>query len=109
MTTGERPNDGLSHFVLNYFLVEQRFKLVTFGLSSIQTESHWAGLHAYKQKVGFEAQPVHRAFVIHPLLRPFANRLALRSINFMTRVIPGNRLLKKGGGILASMLGKNES
>lgn len=72
-----RPNDALMFSVLTHYLVERSCRVVSYGVSSIQAESNEAGLHTFKTKVGFEAKPVYRAFVLHPLLRPFANRLTL--------------------------------
>ena len=102
-----RPNDALLFSALHDYLVEQGRRIVSFGSSSIQTESNRAGLHAFKTKVGFEAQPVHRAFVLHPLMRPFANRLTLRGVNTALHLIPGNLRLKRTGGVLGYILGEN--
>jgi hypothetical protein len=104
-----RPNDALLFSALHYYLVEKKYRLVNFGSSSIQSESNRAGLHAFKTKVGFEAQPVHRAFVLHPFLRPFANRLTLLGINTVLRFRPGDLRLKRAGGILGYILGENHS
>lgn len=100
-----RPNDTLMYSALTHYLVERKYRLVSYGLSSIQAESNAAGLHRFKIKVGFEARPVHRAFVPHPLLRPFANRLTLWGVNTALRFRPGDRRLKKAGGVIASILG----
>jgi hypothetical protein len=99
------PNDGLASFLLRYFLAERDFTTVTYGLSSIQELNQSGGLHAYKKKVGFEADPVHRAFVLHPLLRPFANQLALKGANIIKQVFPRNRLVKKASGMLSLLIG----
>lgn len=100
-----RPNDTLMYTVLSHYLVKRRFRLVSYGLSSIQAETYAAGLHRFKTKIGFEARPVHRAFVPHPLLRPFANKTVLRGLNAALRLKPGDRRLKKAGGALAYILG----
>lgn len=100
-----RPNDTLMYTVLSHYLVERGFRIVSYGLSSIQAESNAAGLHRFKTKVGFEARPVHRAFVSHPLLYPFVNQLTLWGVNAVLRFKPGDRRLKKAGGMLACMLG----
>jgi hypothetical protein len=84
-----RPNDTLIYTALYRYLVV----------------SNTAGLHRFKTKVGFEARPVHRAFVVHPPLRPLANRFALWGLNTVLRFRPTDRRLKKAGGVLASMLG----
>jgi len=98
------PNDGLAHFVLNHFLVTRGFKTVSYGLSSIQDAHRVEGLHNYKKKVGFDAEPVHRAFVLHPLLRPFANPLILRGATTVTKMLPQNRMIKKASGVLVTLL-----
>lgn len=101
-----RPNDALLYSALFRYLVEGGCRLVCYGLSSIQAESNAAGLHAFKTKVGFKAQPVYRAFVLHPLLRPFAHPLTRWSLNALLRFKLGERHLKKSEGILAYLLGE---
>jgi hypothetical protein len=100
-----RPNDTLMYTALSHYLVERKCRLVSYGLSSIQAESNAMGLHRFKTKVGFEARPVHRAFVAHPLLRPLVNRATLWTVNAALRLRPADRRLKKAGGVLACMLG----
>ncbi len=100
-----RPNDTLMYSTLFHHLVERNCRVVSYGLSSIQAESNAAGLHRFKLKVGFEARPVYRAFVPHPLLRPFVNRLTLWGINQVLQLKPQDRRFKKAGGAVASMLG----
>jgi hypothetical protein len=99
------PNDALLYSALSYYLVEKKCRIVTIGSSSIQSESNRDGLHAFKTKVGFEARPVHRAFVLHPFLRPLVNRLTLFGVNTALRLRPGDLRLKRLGGTLACMLG----
>ena len=98
-----RPNQILFYSAFSHYLVEQKCRLVCGGLSSIQAEQ--TGLHIFKTKVGYKARPVHRAFVFHPLLRPFVNHLALWSLRTALRIWPGNLSLKRAGGMLAYMLG----
>jgi len=99
-----RPNDALIFCALSQYLTERNFRTVSYGLSSVQADSNIIGLHAFKTKLGFEARPVHRAFIFHPLLRPFANRLTLWSVNAALRIMPRDRHLKKVGGVLAFIL-----
>jgi hypothetical protein len=98
------PNNGLVHYLLNEFLVNRKFRVVSYGLSSIQESSNATGLHQFKVKVGFEAIPVRRVFVPHPLLRPFVNQLSLAVGHRAARYFPGNRALKKGCGVLARLV-----
>jgi hypothetical protein len=100
-----RPSDTLVYSALSHYLVERKCRLVTYTMSSIEADSNAEGLHRYKKKVGFEARPVHRAFVPHPLLRPLANRLTLWGVNTALRFMPADLRLKKASGVLASMLG----
>lgn len=96
-----RPNDTLICSIIKKYLADENRRVVTYGVSSIQGESNVAGLHAFKTKVGFEAKPVHRAFILHPLLRPFANRVTVFALNQALRLKPRNRTLKKARGMLS--------
>lgn len=101
------PNNGLIHFTLDYLLTQHKYHIVNYGLSSIQEVSKADGLHRFKNRVGFEACPIHRAFVFHPLLRPLANPVTLWAMRACVRVWPDSRVLRKTAGLLATYLGKN--
>jgi hypothetical protein len=98
------PNNGLVHHLLTEFLVERKIRVVSYGLSSIQESSKADGLHHFKVKVGFEAIPVRRIFLPHPLLRPFVSRLSLAIGHRAMHLFPGNRVLRKGCGVLARLI-----
>jgi hypothetical protein len=104
-----RPNDALMYTTLATYLSEHRCRIVSYGLSSIQAVSNAAGLHRFKLKLGFQAIRVHRAFILHPILRVVTNDLTLTAahwtVNGVLRLRPRNRRLKKLGGMLGSMLG----
>ncbi|MGZ3598558.1 MAG: hypothetical protein ACXWQR_13985 [Ktedonobacterales bacterium] len=100
-----RPNDTLLYSALHHYLVERRSRVVSYGLSSIHSESNASGLHRFKTKVGFQAIPVHRAFVLHPLLRPLINRATLWGMKAATQFSPRDNRLKLAYGTLASVLG----
>ncbi len=100
-----RPNNGLVHYILSHLLVENTFAAVSYGYSSVQEGSNAQGLHQFKTRVGFEAIPVHRAFVLHPLLQPFANRLSLAMARRVLKLAPANRILRKACGVLARVVG----
>lgn len=95
-----RPNNGLAHYVLDHFLNKEGMKVVCYGTSSIQEDAHKSGLHAYKTRIGFKAEPVHRAFILHPFLEPLANRIVLWSMKTALRFRPGDRRLLKAIGAL---------
>lgn len=100
-----RPNDALMYSALAHYLTEEGCGAVSDGLSSVQAATIEAGLHRFKTGIGFEARPVHRAFVLHHLLRPLANRLTLQGLRAALRLRPGDRRLKKAEGLLAYILG----
>jgi hypothetical protein len=105
----QRPNNGLTHYVLDHFLVQQHFETVCFGASSIQESAQSSGLHDYKRRIGFEAKPVHREFIIHPVLQPLANRVTLWSMKTALRLKPGNRRLSKAVGVLNCILSQKDT
>jgi len=104
-----RPNDALMYALLSTSLGDRSCRVVSYGLSSIEPQTSAVGLHRFKLKVGFQPFPVHRAFVLHPLVRPLANRATLTAaslaVNGLLQLRPRHRRLKKLGGMLASMLG----
>jgi hypothetical protein len=99
-----RPNDTLMAVALHEYLVNRRSRLVSYGLSSIQAETSAAGLHRFKTKVGFEALPVHRTFVVHPFARHLVNGFSHGCLRMLLSLAPRNRLIKKAEGVLAAML-----
>ena len=100
------PVNGIVHFTLEHYLVQRKFRLVNYGLSSVQEASKASGLHKFKKKLGFECLPVHRAVVFHPLLRPLANRGSLWALRACRALFPGNSPLRRAAGLLAAYLGK---
>jgi hypothetical protein len=104
-----RPNDALLYVALSHYVTERNCRVVSYGVSSIQSISNAAGLHRFKRKIGFDTSPVHRAFVLHPALRPLASRGAVRAahyaVNGALRFRPRNVELKKLEGVLTCMLG----
>lgn len=99
-----RPNDTLIYAALFHYLTQERRRVVSYGPSSIQRSSNEQGLHSFKTKMGFQAKPVHRAFVFHPFLRCLVNRGVLCVMNAALRFFPGNRRLKKIEGAIATIL-----
>ncbi|MCE7949273.1 MAG: hypothetical protein DYG88_17780 [Chloroflexi bacterium CFX4] len=101
-----RPNDTLLYSALRHYLVESPRRVVSYGIRSVQSQSE-AGLHQFKLKVGFEALPVHRAFCVHPLLRPFINPFTHRLLVSMAHRMTTNRVIRKAEGFVSLLLGKH--
>jgi hypothetical protein len=99
------PNEGLIYHLMQQFLARGDGRVVSYGLSSIQEADNLLTLDYFKKKVGFEARPVHRVFLFHPLLRPLVNPLTYWLLRGLVRLRPQNRLLRKGLGLAAIQLG----
>lgn len=102
------PNDALINYTLDHFLVQQKLRVVSFGLSSIQSKVINTGLHDFKIKVGFNAKPVYRVFVFHPFLRPPICRPILACVQWLLKLKPNNRKLRKAFGVLSLCLNKKK-
>lgn len=103
-----RPNDTLLYKALHYYLVESPRALVSYGIRSVQSQAE-EGLHQFKLKVGFEACAVHRAFVMHPSVRPFINGLSHALLRHLLRRFPKNRLLRKAEGLVTTLRTQHRS
>lgn len=95
-----RPNNALVYYLVFQFLILKKYRWVTYGFDSVQPLANAEGLHRFKVKMGFEAVPVHREFVLHPLLRPVVNRHSWRFVSGFWKMSPGNVLLRKAQGAL---------
>lgn len=100
-----RPNNALVFYAVRHCFEHEQVRVVDYGFSSLQTASKADGLHRFKLKMGFEAIPVHRVFVVHPLLRPFVNRLSSAVLRQVLKLSSQNRVLQKAEGALRLTLG----
>lgn len=98
------PSNGIVHILLERCLRSLHCRWVSYGFSSIQDHSRADTLHQFKQKVGFEALPVHRAFVMRPWMRPAANALTLKIVRAAAHRNPSNKVLHAAEGMLSAML-----
>jgi hypothetical protein len=97
-------NNGLNYFALWHYLHEQRFRMVTYGLSSLQTVTRAEGLHQFKLSMGFEAFPVHRVLAVNPALRPFVNRTSWRVAKGVAKLSKNHPILRKAEGAIRMVL-----
>jgi len=91
------PTDGMVHLALAHFLQARGVRVLSYGLSSLQERGSRQGLHAFKTKVGFRAQPVRRCFVLHP---PLAASWPRRGLQALLRQFPASRACRKAEGVL---------
>ena len=64
------PNNAVLYSVTRQLLIEEKRQFVSLGLSSVRADPNRLSLHKYKVRMGYEALPRFRRFVLHPLLRP---------------------------------------
>lgn len=99
-----RASNGVIHHTLETLLARRRITCVSYGLSSLQEGESVESLHQFKLNVGFEALPVHRAFVMRPWLRPAVNPLTLKIVQIAARKNPSNKMLRAAEGLLSTLL-----
>jgi hypothetical protein len=104
-----RPNNGLFSYTLHHYLVERKFRLVNDGMANFPITPKVEALHRFKVKMGFEALPVHRAFLVNPLLRPVVNRVSWRLVKGLVRLFPRNAILRKAEFALGVASGRAKS
>jgi hypothetical protein len=104
-----RPNNGLFSYTLHHYLVERKFRLVNDGMANFPITPKVEALHRFKVKMGFEACPVHRAFLVNPLLRPVVNRVSWRLVKGLVRLFPRNAILRKAEFALGVASGRDKS
>lgn len=86
------PNHALFFTMLEHLMGLPEIETVSYGLSSLRSETARESLHAFKVSIGLEAVPVRRQVVLHPLLRPVVNRPGLAGARLLERAIPGSRI-----------------
>lgn len=65
------PNNAICYIATKYMIEKEKLKYVSYGSSSVQVNVNELHMHKYKIKMGYEAVPMHRKFIVAPYLRPF--------------------------------------
>ncbi|MHC4158228.1 MAG: hypothetical protein ACYSSO_04025 [Planctomycetota bacterium] len=103
------PNNALLYAVTRRILVEEKREYISYGLSSSQVSVDQLSMHKYKIRMGYEALPLHRVFVVHPLLRPL---LTPRAVSWMwekaAALIPKSKTLRKVAGMSKLLSGREK-
>jgi len=104
------PNNALLFAATRQLLVEEKRRHVTYGLSSIQISARDMSMHSYKGRMGYEAVPLHRRFVVHPLLR---GAVSARFMSWwwdrLARVFPHREGLRKLAGMSRLLSGRDHT
>jgi len=94
------PNNAITYEATRLLLCEDGQKQVSYGISSIQSTPNILSLHRFKIRMGFEPRPMHRTFVLHPLLRPlFQWQACSRLWDLASRLRPGSAAISKAAGL----------
>ena len=102
------PNNILHFLPMEAMLNEEGRRYVSTGFSSIQQGAEM-GLHDFKIRLGFDAIPVHRTFIIAPHMRPFvASQVASRIWDAAARLLPKYSKLRKLAGMSQVLSGRQQ-
>jgi hypothetical protein len=99
------PNHALMFTVLEHFLARERVESLSYGLSSLRTESRAESLHHFKLSLGYEAIPVKRVVRFHPLIKPVIGPWLAPLADAVERTFPSNRRVRAAAGALKLVLG----
>jgi len=104
------PNNALAYEATRTFLVEEKRRLVSFGISSVQATSNIVSLHKFKVRMGFQPVPFVRTFVPRRLLRPLLKpRLASWFWDKVVAARPASETLAKVAGLSRLVSGRERS
>jgi len=98
------PNHALFFAMLEHLMGDPTVESVSYGLSSLRTETARESLHSFKVSIGLEAVPVVRKVVVHPLLRPAVNPLSLTAAQRLSARRPEARLPRAARAALEFLL-----
>lgn len=94
------PNNAIVYEATRLALVHEKRRYVTYGLSSAQTGINELSMHRFKTRMGFDALPMHRKFVLHPLLRSLIEpRVSAWLVGRLSRLWPHSVQLRKLAGM----------
>jgi hypothetical protein len=90
-----RPNNGLLYYAVHHYLAKKKLELVDHGWSNFPITPKVETLHRFKVKMGFEALPIQRVFLVSPLLEPFVNEAFWKLARGLLTISPHSRMLQK--------------
>lgn len=101
------PNNALSYEVTRTVLVEEKRSVISYGISSLQATSNILSLHRFKLRMGYEATPKQRTFVVPALFKPLLGWKALSVMwDLAARARPHSATLSKVAGLSRLLSGR---
>lgn len=98
------PNHALFFSMIEHLMGDAAVESVSYGLSSLRTETSRESLHRFKVSIGLVAVPVVRKVVVHPLLRPAVNRGSLGAAGAVSSLAPATRIPRAARAALEFLL-----
>jgi len=103
------PNNALSYVAARRYMVEEKRRYVSYGLSFVQIMANDLTMHKFKTRMGYEAKPRHRAFVPRRVLTPIlATRPGSWTLEKLARVFLNSYALRRLAGLSRLMSGREE-
>ncbi len=90
-------NNALGFVFTQNALSRPDVRQLFYGLESL--DASWE-VDEFKFRMGYSAEPVRQRVVFHPVLRPFAGRAALRTVEFTRRVLFRGPSWHKAAGMM---------
>jgi hypothetical protein len=101
------PNNAVLYTATRKYIVYDKCRYVSSGLSTIKPDTNAVTLHAYKKRMGYVPTPVHRVFVPRRLLRPLLEtRGGSRLLDLASRLAPKMSKLQQAAGLSRLMSGR---
>ncbi|MCB1040840.1 MAG: hypothetical protein KDA94_15120, partial [Acidimicrobiales bacterium] len=98
------PNHALFFRMLEHLMGDPEVESVSYGLSSLRSETARDSLHHFKLSIGLEAVPVVRQVHVHPLARPAVNRASLALARAASDRAPAARIPRAARAALEFLL-----
>jgi len=99
------PNHALFFTILEHLMAQPEVESVSYGLSSLRSETARDSLHHFKLSIGLRAVPIVRKVAVHPLLRPGVNHGTLAVARAARKRAPEARVPMAACGALEFLLG----
>lgn len=100
------PNNVLHYLPMETLINDEKRRYVSTGFSSIQPGAEM-GLHEFKVRLGFDAIPVHRTYIVPRHIRPFImSPLTSRFWDASAKLLPKYSILRKISGMSQVLSGR---
>jgi len=103
------PNNAIYYRLTAQYITEEGCRYVSCGLSTLRGDIDPIPLHQYKTRMGYEPEPVHGAYVVHPLLRPaLQTRPGSWCLERLSMALPKVQSLRKAAGLSCVLSGRDK-